>query len=68
VDTETPHQEETGSELSQMMGDWTDASHTGTQQERRHQFVDRKAAGAATKVITPDVYYKSSVTPEATRI
>jgi len=56
--TQSPQQGENGTQPGQSMGATQNMSLSGTQQERRHQFIQRNAANAATKNMTQDAHWE----------
>jgi len=56
--TQTPQTGESGSESSEMTGASFNVALQGTQQQRRHQWVHRKAANVATENMTQDTHLK----------
>jgi hypothetical protein len=58
MDTQTAPPGVTRSEMSRTMGISADMSHNGTEQECRHEIVQRDATNAATKPLTEDAHLK----------
>jgi len=58
MDTQPPQPGPSGSKSGQLADASSNMSLIGTQQERRHQLVHRKAADAATKHMTEDAHLK----------
>jgi len=58
MDTQPPQPGPSGSKSGQLAAASSNIVLIGTQQERRHQFVHCKAAGAATKHRTKDAHLK----------
>jgi hypothetical protein len=56
MDTQPPPPGETGTNTGRLAVATSNTDILGTQQERRHNIVYRKAANAATKVMTQDAH------------